>query len=237
MSEKKSLYEKITDPKVMRILIYVSMVVFLPGIVIAYIVAVATGGTSIPPGAYNMWNNYISDMGSFNYTAAPFILDYIEMITAVLFFPLFFFSKDLALEYLEKSGTTGSALKISKIVIYLRFFSLLVGAVGFFGVGLFSGDRDFPAGAHLFFSAVVFGGLAMGAFWFGLGVMLTESFMPKILGLFMFLGPITSVILFLVKPIPSEPMLEWVMLFCIFFWIIPAGIYELKMIKENGKEK
>jgi len=238
MSEKRTLYAKITDPKIMRILIYIAMLVFLPGIVIAYVVAVATGGTLIPPGTYNMIDNYISDLGSVRFTAAPFILDTIHMTTGIIMLPLFLYTKDLALEYIEEYQKNLGLAKFLKILTYLGLISLLIGALGLFSVGLFSEDRDIPPGSHYFFSIVVFGGFCSGAFWYGLVSVLNKSYVPKILGFFMLVGPITSVLLFVIKPAPfTAPALEWVMLFCIFFWIIPVGIYILKLIKENEKKE
>jgi hypothetical protein len=238
MSEKRSLYAKIFDPKIMRILIYAAMLVFLPGIVVAYIVAVATGGTWIPPGAYNMVDNYISDLGSVRFTAAPFILDTIHMTTAIIMVPVFLYTKNLATEYIEKYQENSGLAKFSKITNYLGLISLFIGAFGLFSVGLFSEDRDIPPGSHYFFLIVVFGGFCIGAFLYGWVSVLNKTYIPKILGFFMIVGPFTSVILFLVKPAPfTEPALEWVMLFCIFFWMIPVGIYLLKLIKENEKKE
>ncbi len=84
---------KVINPRVIRILIILDLLIFLPGIVIAIILAVTLGGTEIGPGSYNFVENYISDLGSARYSPAPWLLDGISMISAVILIPLMIYAK------------------------------------------------------------------------------------------------------------------------------------------------
>ncbi|MBD3213485.1 MAG: hypothetical protein GF311_12830, partial [Candidatus Lokiarchaeota archaeon] len=66
----RKLKIKITNPFLLKFCIYGILIVFIPGLIIGVIIAYFFG-----PESYNIWDNYISDLGSYNYTPAPFILD------------------------------------------------------------------------------------------------------------------------------------------------------------------
>ena len=93
MSQLNSLLVKINrvfnaflKEKLIKICIYVSLVTFLPGLLIGVLVAYFFG-----PKSYNIIDNYISDLGSIRFTPAPLILDSIAMITACFLVPVFFY--------------------------------------------------------------------------------------------------------------------------------------------------
>ena len=89
LTEKKAqLYNYITDPKVVRRCIIAAEIFFPAMIIMGVFVAVFLG-----PGNYNIWDNYISDMGSHRYTPIPKFLDDGAMITAILLVPVSFYLK------------------------------------------------------------------------------------------------------------------------------------------------
>ena len=131
------------------------------------------------PESYNIIDNYISDLGSIRYTPAPFILDAIAMTTACFLVPIVFYITKVIVSD-TKSIIFNSKESFFKRIFYIyidlhAFFgllSLLSGAVGLFGVGLFSEDRTTELGLHFTFSIIVFAGLAFGALFNGIAMLL-----------------------------------------------------------------
>ena len=131
---------------------------------------------------------------------------------------------------------------------------MLIGMVGFFGIGFFSEDvaislHPFTTPTydlHEIFTVVVFVGLAGAGFLLGVvlvrypqGVldMCASEKMSKhilfVMGLFMiFLTPILC-FLFLSDAPPSQPFWEWMLMLSIFGWIIPIGFLTLNQINKE----
>ncbi|MHA2129607.1 MAG: hypothetical protein ACW99L_06505, partial [Promethearchaeota archaeon] len=99
------------------------------------------------------------------------------------------------------------------------------------GVGIFSADRDYDflsvlgEGPHGLMSYLAFGGFTFGAFFMGWLIVLYDTEIPKILGIYGIFGPLTVAILNLID---STPFLEWMLLFSILVWIIPLSLIVLK---------
>ncbi|MFX1530960.1 MAG: hypothetical protein ACFFBC_07605 [Promethearchaeota archaeon] len=213
----KKFYDKVTEPKIVKISIYMSVVTFLPGIIIGLVVAINYG--HVP---YNLWVNYISDLGSIKYTPAPFILDVTCTLSAILIVPLI-----LNLSRLYRSNITVN-LDNSKHTYYIYRFQrifgnmgvsfLFIGVFGMFFVGIFSLDRS-PLNSHYFFSTLAFGGFILGAFFTGLAIVLKQKLFPKAIGYFMIFVPSTASIIFIICPEPlTRQFLEWIMLFSSLVW-------------------
>jgi len=232
------LFNRIVQPKVIKVCIYVSNLLFLGGLFVGALIAVFFG-----PEGYNMIDNYISDLGSFRYTPTPFILDSIAMITAVFLVPIFFYSYKNLISG-KKEIIFDSTKPLSKrifnlyvaINIFIGLICLIIATIGLFGVGLFSEDRTTELGLHYFFSIVVFAGLATGALFNGIAILLKKTLYPRILGAYMMIGPLTAALLFVFPP-PSTtlPFLEWMMLFAAFLWLIPLSIIILKKFKTKAE--
>lgn len=213
----KKFYDKVTEPKIVKISIYVSLATFLPGIIIGLIVAINYG--NLP---YSVWLNYISDLGALKYTPAPFILDVTCILSAIFIVPLILnlnrlYSSNMS-ENIDNSKRTYYINKFRRIFGYMGVLFLFVGVFGMFFIGIFSLDRS-PLNAHFFFSTLAFGGFTFGAFFTGLAIVLKKRLFPKAIGYFMILGPSTASIIFLVCPEPlTRQFLEWIMLFSAIGW-------------------
>lgn len=213
----KKFYDKATAPKIVKISIYISLATFLPGLLLGLIVAINFG--SIP---YSLWINYISDLGSFKYTPAPYILDVTVALSAIFIVPLILnlsrlYSSKMVVDY-DRTKRSYYINRFRRIFGYLGVSFLFVGVFGMFFVGIFSLDRS-PMNAHYYFSTLAFGGFAFGAFFTGLAIVLKKKLFPKIIGYFMILGPSTASILFLIAPEPlTRQFLEWMMLFSALAW-------------------
>ncbi|MHA1913493.1 MAG: hypothetical protein ACW986_15890 [Promethearchaeota archaeon] len=213
----KKFYDKVTEPKIVKISIYISLATFFPGLLLGLIVAINFG--SIP---YNLWINYISDLGSFKFTPAPYILDVTVALSAIFILPLILnlsrlYSSSMVENY-DNSKRSRNINKFRRIFGYMGVSCLFVGIFGMFFVGIFSLDRS-PLNAHYYFSSLAFGGFAFGAFFTGIAIVLKKKLFPKVIGYFMILAPSTASILFLIAPEPlTRQFLEWIMLFSALVW-------------------
>ncbi len=235
-NSKYVIFNKIVQPRVIKICIYVSNLLFLGGLLIGALIAVFFG-----PEGYNIIDNYISDLGSFRYTPTPFILDSIAMITAFFLVPIFLYSYKKLIAG-KKEVVFDSTNPFSKrifnffvlINIILGLVCLIIAAIGLFGIGLFSEDRSTELGLHYIFSIIVFAGLATGALFNGIAILFKKSIYPRFLGAYMIVGPPTAAILFVFPP-PSTtlPFLEWMMLFAAFLWLIPLSIIILQKLRKE----
>ncbi|MFX1287033.1 MAG: hypothetical protein ACFFFY_00555 [Promethearchaeota archaeon] len=109
--------------KLIKTCIYVSLITFLPGILIGVIIAYFFGSES-----YNIIDNYISDLGSNRYTPAPYILDAIAITTACFLVPVFFYiAKVLVLN-------TKSIVFDANQSIFKRVYCINIDLLAFFWV-------------------------------------------------------------------------------------------------------
>lgn len=120
-----------------------------------------------------------------------------------------------------------------KRVANISLFFLILSSISFFGVGVFSVARATTLELHLIFSITLFTGLIFGAIFSGFVIFINQTRIPRFLGIYMVIGPITAGILYLCPP-PSVTrfFLEWIMLFATLIWAIPCLIIMLNQIKE-----
>ncbi len=192
------------NQKLIKICIYVSLLTFLPGLLIGVLIAYFFG-----PESYNIIDNYISD------------LIIVSDTKNIIFNSNKSIFKRILCIYIDLHAFFG-------------LLSLLSGAVGLFGIGLFSEDRTTELGLHFTFSIIVFAGLAFGALFNGIAILLKlkKTMFPRLLGLYMIVGPFTASILFLFPPNSvTRPFLEWMMLLAAFLWLIPESLLILKNFK------
>lgn len=225
----KRIYDKLTEPKVVKISIYISLLSFFPGLIIGLAIAINYG-----PIGYSLWYNYISDLGSKVYTPTPFILDLTVIITSIFIVPLILNMSRLYSS--EMSDNIDNSKKIHYINIFRRIFgysgivSLIFGVLGMFNVGIFSLDRS-PLNIHYFFAALTFGGFAFGSFFTGLAIVMKKKIFPRIIGYFMVFGPPAASILYIINPQPlTREFLEWVMTFMALIWYYPLVFITLQKL-------
>jgi len=236
----KELYYKLYSPKIVKFCIISSLFIFIIGLIIAVIITINFG-----PIGYNIWDNFISDLGSFRYTPAPFILDITFMITAVLQIPIYsYFIKQTLINHIKSNVNPNNMIskKVSfsciKRVANIGLFFLILSSISFFGVGVFSVDRATILELHLIFSIALFTGLTFGSLFSGIVIFINQTRIPRFLGMYMLIGPITAGILYLCPP-PSVTrfFLEWIMLFATLIWAIPCLLIMLNQIKKDRNIK
>lgn len=222
------------SPKRVKIAIIINLITFIPGLIFCVLIANFFGLQG-----YNIWDNYISDLGSIVYTPIPSIFDIILIFGAIFTIPVYLYNNKFLMEG-TKEIILNSTEKIWKKLYYLfmdisailGYFFLLVASVGMFGIGIFSIDRSPPI--HYFFSFFVFAGLIFGALFAGIAILLKKVICPHFLGLYMIFGPFIAGFLFLNPPASiTLQFLEWIMLFAQQIWLLPAAFYTLHHIKKK----
>ncbi|MFX0026188.1 MAG: hypothetical protein ACFE8M_07220 [Candidatus Hermodarchaeota archaeon] len=226
---------KLNQPNIVKFCIISSLIIFLLGLFIATVIAVNFG-----PMGYNVWDNFISDLGSFRYTPAPLILDITLILTGVLQIPIFsYFIKQTLINHIKnnvnQNNITSKKVSFSTIkkVSNISLFFLILSSVSFFGAGVFSVDRTTILELHLIFAITHFTGIILGALFSGIVICINQTKFPRFLGIYMVIGPITIGILYLFPP-PSITrfFLEWIMLFATLIWSIACLLIILNQIKK-----
>jgi uncharacterized membrane protein len=84
------------------------------------------------------------------------------------------------------------------------------------------------AGYHDVFSFFSFAGFALGAFFIGWIIVLYDTKISKLFGIYGIIGPIAMFFAFLLT---MEALWEWILLFSILLWIIPLSL--MMMLKKE----
>ncbi len=225
---RSKFYNKVTSYTFMKY----SVLLVLIGYILLLIIGVIVAALFDPDG-YTIWNNWISDLGSSDHTPAPILYDIACIIAGSMTLPLTFYMENLLapLPYYDK--TLLRKQHFSRLRFRLSSFAFLfsiIGNFGYIGVGIFSADRNYSflsilgEGPHDIMSYLAFGGFTFGAFFMGWLIVLYQTKIPKILGIYGILGPLITAILNLIY---STPLLEWFLLFSILLWIIPLSLLVL----------
>lgn len=220
-------YNFVTNLNVVKYSAIIVMMGYISLLIIGVIIAAL-----FDPDGYTIWDNWISDLGSFNHTPAPFLYDIACIIAGSMTIPLTFYVEKLLAplprrEELREQHYSRLRFRLSSFA----FLFSIIGNLGYIGVGIFSADRDFEnlsilgQGPHGVMSYLAFGGFALGAFFMGWLIVLYDTKIPKSLGIYGIFGPLTVAILNLVE---STPLLEWFLLFSILIWVIPLSLIVLK---------
>ncbi len=236
----QKLKELLTSPRLVKSFIYLFFIIFIPSLIVGYLVA-----NFFDPArdGFDIVRNFISDMGSLDYTYIPKFLDDAAMISAFLLIPvMFYMKKTFTNAPLEEERKKISSV-FAKILTNLGLFCGLLSMLGFFGIGFFSEDTSrelsqidveiFGFPTHMFFAILVFGNLVLTGIFMGIYLIIfpkyTSSIFEKrippfvlvLLGLEMIIWPTLHAIGFVRNCPPSRPFHEWFMLFAILSWCVP----------------
>ncbi len=258
---KNRVQATLTSRNLVKFCLICGLVLFLTslltGVVVANILDPAYDG-------YDIIRNYISDLGSFKYTAIPHFLDFAAIITSILLIPVVLYFKKTLCTY-QKVKEESLFKKIPKLFLSnFALVSMFIALIGFAGIGFFSEDLsahicDYYGinpfedtvfkNFHYFFSIVVFTGFIFSGFFIGLYfIFFSKSIAEKlelekywglfiIIGLEMLIWPPIHGVSFILELPPSEPFHEWFMLFSIFAWIIPSLLLLLRRILRRSERK
>lgn len=220
---RAKLYNFATNFQVVKI----SAMAVMFGYILLLIIGVIIAALFDPDG-YTIWENWISDLGSINDTPAPYLYDIACIIAGTMTIPLTFYMEQLLAPLPKRTKIRRE--HFSRLRFRLSSFAFLFSIIGNFayiGVGIFSADRDykvisgFGLGTHGIMSYLAFGGFTFAAFFMGWLIVLYNTKIPKILGVYGIIGPLTVAILNLIF---GGELLEWMLLFSILIWIIPLSL-------------
>ena len=230
---RAKFYNIVTNYNFVKFSAMIVMVGYIGLLIIGVIVAAL-----LDPEGYTIWDNWISDLGSINHTPVPFLYDIACIVAGCMTIPLTFYMENLLAPFPKRTELNQqhySRLRF-RLSSYAFIFSI-IGNLGYIGVGIFSADRDFEflsvlgQGPHGIMSYLAFGGFTLGAFFMGWLIVLYNTKIPKILGIYGILGPLTVAIINLID---STPFLEWLLLFSILVWIIPLSL--ILFMKEEFRQ-
>ncbi|MGQ4876829.1 MAG: hypothetical protein ACP6IY_22415 [Promethearchaeia archaeon] len=230
---RKRLFDFATNVDFINKCLNLVIFLYLGLLGLAVLVAYSYGGLKQGPGEYYIWTNWISDLGSINYTPAPYLYDIAAIVTGALTLPLTFFLEKIFVPLPEKPEDYNKVTRLRFRLGSYAFLTGIIGNIGYIMVGIFSEDRNFY-GLHMISSGLAFGGFVFSAFFFGLIIILYDVKISKYIGLYGVVGPFITLILYniITYSLNHElgPLMEWILLFSILLWLIPL----LFSLRKNG---
>ena len=195
----------------MNVLTILAIPLFLLGLIIALIFAYLLGN-------YNIFLNTISELGSFNATPFPIIMNGTFMISPI--FLSFFFIKlfKIVFNYVREH----KRLK-NTIVFAFSLFGIM--NIAFFLTGIF--NVDISRLYHNICASFVFIPLLIGEVIVGIVILIQKIFHPYISVLMIFGQALASILYFIIQ----SPLLEWIIFFVLLTWGVPLSI---KMVKRKS---
>ncbi|NVM31151.1 MAG: DUF998 domain-containing protein [Candidatus Helarchaeota archaeon] len=224
MGFKSNAYESLTNPKTVRNFAIIGAFSLAFALVVGIIIA------QFDPDGYNLFENYISDLGSFKHTPFPYLWDFGQMICACSMIPAAFYLKKLFATYSGSDEDVKESSKTRLLLSYLCFIAMLTALLGMFMAGLFSEDRSGPLHLHLIASYIDFGGLALASLFFGIAITFYPSPVPRLLGSYMMILPPIACGIFFAT---FNKFIEWVLGFSLMVWLLPFAIILLRHLNKE----
>ncbi|MFW9969719.1 MAG: hypothetical protein ACFFDF_05920 [Candidatus Odinarchaeota archaeon] len=226
-------YKRLLKKKLVRICIYIEFIIFYPGLILAIIIA----NKSNPQG-FNLISNYISDLGSVNFTTAPYIYNFIAILTGIITIPIFLYLEEYISTSKSKRNKINLSPNLTKLLARLGKIIFLIGSFGLFGVGIFSEDFLIFA-IHVLFAVMAFGGFMVGGIITGFLIIVQKTIFPKIIGYYMAIYSLGLIILrfFHFIPIITLPLIEWIWFLGILIWLLPLTLFLLKHLYNSNKNQ
>ncbi|MFX0104750.1 MAG: DUF998 domain-containing protein [Candidatus Hodarchaeota archaeon] len=213
---RTTIFDKVINFRVIKICGIIAIILYLSFLIAGVIVASIFGSSG-----YSIIDNWISDLGGSIYTPAPYLYDIACIIAGILTIPITFYMENLLLPLPQKSIDIRNITRLRIRLISSAFTFGLIGSLGYIGVGIFSEDRSY-FGLHSAMSILAFVGFVLSAFCIGMYILLYNTRIPKLLGLYGVVGPLTTIIVFFIE---NNPLWEWILLFSILAWIIPLTLF------------
>ncbi len=224
-----NLREYLNDPKYIKRLALSGLLIFSGGVLFCIIIAAIFGKEG-----YDLTKNFMSDLGSIQYSPIPIFFDFVLIISQACLIPVFFYLKKKIIDAEHSKSKKGS---IARFLANLGSYILILGSTALIIDGIFSFDRTTLLNIHFYSTIIAFVGWLIGAFLIGLGLFFsTESYLPKSLRIYMFVSlPFSITCLFLRPSSLSLQALKWLLFIGIYFWAIP---YILQVFnKQINKQK
>lgn len=212
---REMLFKKVINYRTVRLCVISVILIYIPLIVIGVIIA-----NFLDPDGYSIVTNWISDLGTSAHTPAPYLYDIACIVAGSLTIPFSFYMENVLAPLPSESANTRDYSRLRFRLASYAFLFNIIGNIGYIGVGVFSGDRNY-FNLHMITSSLAFGGFTLGAFFMGWLIIFYDTKIPKVIGIYGVIGPFTTIIIFLII---SNPLWEWILLFSILAWIIPLSL-------------
>jgi hypothetical protein len=174
---------------------------------------------------YLLWSHTISELGSRLFTTLPGLFDVACIMAGILAIPYYLsFRRKISTQPTSlKSNITIKAPYISNILLQLGVIVGICGGIGYFFVGVFSVERAGPNNVlHGLFAGGAFLGFVLSIIIFSVYIILFQNKLPKLLGIFGIVFPITFLGLYCVFVIP---IIEWLLLISILGFSVPMSLW------------
>ena len=211
MDEKKSLYDFLTNKKVVKISTIIAFTIAISLLFIGYYIAAVYGTTG-----YNLFNNYISDQGSIKYTPFPYMRTIANVSSGPFFIPFCL--------YIRKEFLTQTSDEKIRL-INIGFVGILGFFLGMFFTGIITEDVNLMI--HGLLAVFVIALAFIGCTSYGLLIVKHDTEVPKGVGYFLILfSPLIAILAII--GFPTRIFYEWIFLFSIWGGLIVCSIFLLK---------
>ncbi len=211
--KKRSIgkFSSLHSKKVIKTFLVGAMAVYLSLLVISLLIATNFGTVE-----FNITKRTISDLGNSLFTPAPFLFDLACSFSGVITIPYSF--------YICNSIVIDGSLK-KRIVSRSGLIFGVVGGLGYTFVGIFSLERSGPNGiVHTISAIMAFTGFVFSILFFSIPVLLHQNIVYKVFGAS---GIAVPLIMLFLNSILAVPLLEWLLLFSILFYIVPLNYWSV----------
>jgi hypothetical membrane protein len=183
---------------------------------------------------YNLINNYISDLGSFQFTPTPYIFNIIVIITSLVAIPIFFYLEEILASKSGERIRIIHSYKLAKILARVGQIIFLLGSIGLCGIGVF--NEDFPIEqVHYVLAFLAFGGFTLGGAISGFLIIVKKAIISPIIGVYIMSYSLGLILLraFQFLPLVTLQLIEWTWFLGILLWLIPITLTLLKSIDNS----
>ncbi|MBY8981334.1 MAG: DUF998 domain-containing protein [Candidatus Lokiarchaeota archaeon] len=217
-----SIYKIITNVKFVKITTILGIFSYTVLFFLSFIITIYFGNNPFSP-----MSNFISELGKLYYSPTPFIFDLACIISGIFTFPFaFYFLKHINLNFEDKNSNN----KHNKLFRRLRissFLSIIIGDIGFIGIGIFSLDRNYFY-MHFFSASFVLCGYISSTFFISLLIVLKKFSLPTIMGviglicvIFLLSFAIVANLIFLF----SITIFEWSLVIFVSIWLYSFTLF------------
>ena len=218
-----SFFAILKNPKMVKFSTISALSVTISCIILGYIIA------QLDPDGYNMFTNYLSDMGSINHTPFPYFPVIKNLFSSILLIPTLLYMENLLAPLPQNEKKMQDFSRTRLRLGSFGFFWMSIGLIGMFGLGVFT--EDISISIHMICTFLEFVGLAFGGIFFGLIIVFYPTIFPKLLGIYMTFVPTLLCTIFF--SISFQPIFEWVLTFSILAYMILGGLIVIKHINKE----
>ena len=170
---------------------------------------------------YSLFFNWIGELGSSSFTPIPYLHDIASAVAGFLTLPFYFYLEKILAPFPKNERELNRYSKLQQAITTYVLLSSIIGNVGLIGTGIFSMERNLQ-NLHFIFGSLAVCGYVTGATLMGLIILFYDVGIPKILGLYGTLGPLSAFILFLLGYCNGyllTPFFEWMVLFSLLLFL------------------